>query len=325
MPLARRAYCVAWVCSRLGARNPSEYEPRSRAELEALVQQHARELRSARDSLLEAAQHADTGLSRQLDHLPQGVVVIDADLRIVAWNRRYIELFRFPPNLIRVGRPIEDVFRYNAQRGLLGPGPIEEAIQRRLAHLRRGTPHLHESEKEDGTVLEIRGNPLPDGGFVTSYADITSYKAAARELRTLADTLEKRIAERTADLERARQEAEEANRYKTRFVAAAVHDLLQPLNAARMFLSALRARLDDPEQQELGRHAEAALASQDAILSSLLDISRLEPAPSRSTSARSSWARCWTRWPANSPSSPKPRGCASTSCPAAPSSAAMRR
>jgi len=249
---------------------------RSRAELEALVQQHARELRSARDSLLEAAQHADTGLSRQLDHLPQGVVVIDADLRIVAWNRRYIELFRFPPDLIRVGRPIEDVFRYNAQRGLLGPGPIEEAIQRRLAHLRRGTPHLHESEKEDGTVLEIRGNPLPDGGFVTSYADITSYKAAARELRTLADTLEKRIAERTADLERARQEAEEANRYKTRFVAAAVHDLLQPLNAARMFLSALRARLDDPEQQELGRHAEAALASQDAILSSLLDISRLE-------------------------------------------------
>lgn len=249
---------------------------RSRAELEALVQQHAQELRTARDGLLEAAQGADGGLSRQLDHLPQGVVVIDADLRLAAWNRRYVELFRFPSDFIHVGRPIEDVFRYNAQRGLLGPGPVEDAIQRRLDHLRSGTPHTRESEKEDGTVLEIRGNPLPDGGFVTSYADITSYKNTARELRSLADALELRIADRTADLDAARREAVEANRYKTRFVAAAVHDLLQPLNAARMFLSALRSRLQGDEQRELSTHVDAALAAQDAILASLLDISRLE-------------------------------------------------
>lgn len=249
---------------------------RSRAELEAMVQQHAQELHSARDGLLEAAQQADSGLSRQLDHLPQGVVIIDANLRIVAWNRRYIELFWFPPELIQVGRPIEDVFRYNAQRGLLGTGPIEEAIQRRLEHLRNGTPHIRESEKGDGTVLEIRGNPLPDGGFVTSYADITSYKSAARELRSLADALEVRIAQRTADLEHARSEAEAANHYKTRFVAAAVHDLLQPLNAARMFLSALRSRLDTAEQRAVADDADAALAAQDSILNSMLDISRLE-------------------------------------------------
>ncbi len=257
-------------------RRMSAMRQRSRAELEALVQQHARELRSARDGLLEAAQQADSGLSRQLDHLPQGVVIIDANLRVVAWNQRYIELFRFPPDFIHVGRPIEDVFRYNAQRGLLGNGPLEDAIQRRLDHLRSGKPHTRESEKEDGTVLEIRGNPLPDGGFVTSYADITSYKTAARELRSLADALELRVEQRTADLEQARSDAVEANRYKTRFVAAAVHDLLQPLNAARMFLSALRSRLAGDEQRELGGHVDAALTAQDAILASLLDISRLE-------------------------------------------------
>lgn len=257
-------------------RRMSAMRQRSRAELEALVQQHARELRSARDGLLEAAQQADSGLSRQLDHLPQGVVIIDVNLRVVAWNQRYIELFRFPPDFIHVGRPIEDVFRYNAQRGLLGNGPVEDAIQRRLDHLRSGKPHTRESEKEDGTVLEIRGNPLPDGGFVTSYADITSYKTAARELRSLADALELRVEQRTADLEQARSDAVEANRYKTRFVAAAVHDLLQPLNAARMFLSALRSRLPGDEQRELGGHVDAALAAQDAILASLLDISRLE-------------------------------------------------
>ena len=249
---------------------------RSRADMERLVQQHANEMRTARDALTDAAQQAETGLSRQLEHLPQGVVIIDAKQRIVAWNRRYIELFRFPPGLVQVGRPIEEVFRYNAQRGLLGDGPVEEAIGRRLEHLRSGRPHTHESEKDDGTVLEIRGNPLPDGGFVTSYADITSYKNTARELRSLADALEQRIERRTADLDQARRDAVEANRYKTRFVAAAVHDLMQPLNAARMFLSALRSRLQAPEQRELSDHVDAALAAQDAVLTSLLDISRME-------------------------------------------------
>ena len=249
---------------------------RSRRELETLLQQHAQELRTAQDGIVQAAQRADTGLSRSLEHLPQGVVIIDAQLRLVAWNSRYLEIFRFPPDLIRIGRPIEDVFRYNARRGLLGPGPVEAAIQRRLDHLRSGRPHMRESEKDDGTVLEIRGNPLPDGGFVTSYADITSYKNAARELRSLADALEHRVAERTRDLAEAKREAENASRYKTRFVASAVHDLLQPLNAARMFVSALRGRLPDADARQLADHVDNALVAQDAILNSLLDISRLE-------------------------------------------------
>jgi histidine kinase len=260
----------------LQRRRLSALRQRSRAELEALVQQHARELRSAQDGLVQAAQSAEAGLSRSLAHLPQGVVIIDADLRLVAWNARYAELFGFPAELLRIGRPIADLFRYNAQRGLLGPGPVDEAIQRRLDYLRSGQPHQRESEKDDGTVLEIRGNPLPDGGFVTSYTDITSYKNAARELRSLADALEHRIEERTHALAAATRAAEQANRYKTRFVAAAVHDLLQPLNAARMFLSALRGKLAEPGARQVADHVEQALVAQDAILQSLLDISRLE-------------------------------------------------
>ena len=251
-------------------------QQRSRDELEAVLQQHAQELRTAQDGIVEAARQADAGLSRSLEHLPQGVVIIDADLRLVAWNSRYMDLFRFPPDLIHVGRPIEDVFRYNARRGLLGPGPVEDAIQRRLDHLRSGKPHMRESEKDDGVVLEIRGNPLPDGGFVTSYANITSYKNAARELRSLADALERRVEERTRALAAATQAAENANRYKTRFVASAVHDLLQPLNAARMFVSALRGRLHDDEARRIADHVDNALTAQDAILNSLLDIARLE-------------------------------------------------
>jgi histidine kinase len=249
---------------------------RSRLELETVLRQHAEELRTAQDAIVQAARQADTGLSRSLEHLPQGVVVIDAELRLVAWNSRYVQLFRFPQELLRTGQPIEDLFRFNARRGLLGPGPIEEAIRRRLQHLRSGSPHLRESTKDDGTVLEIRGNPLPDGGFVTSYADITSYKNAARELRSLADALEQRVAERTRDLAQAKREAEQANRYKTRFVAAAVHDLLQPLNAARMFSSLLRGHLHDDASRHVADSIDGALAAQDAILGSLLDISRME-------------------------------------------------
>jgi len=253
---------------------------RSRQELETVLQQHAQELRTAQDGIVQAAQQAaqqtDMGLSRSLEHLPQGVVIIDADLKLVAWNSRYVQLFRYPAYLMRVGQPIEALLRHNARRGLLGPGPMQEAIERRLAHLRSGTPHLHESAKDDGTVLEIRGNPLPEGGFVTSYADITSYKNAARELRSLADALEQRVADRTRDLEAARQEAVRANRSKSRFVAAAVHDLLQPLNAARMFTSLLRGHTLGEAERHAVDSIDGALASQDAILSSLLDIARME-------------------------------------------------
>lgn len=247
---------------------------RSRQELEKMVEHHAEALRNAQDGVVQAARQASLGEGQSLEHLPQGVSVVDSQLRLVAWNQRYAELFRYPPELLQVGRPIEDLIRYNARRGLLGNDP-EDAILRRLDHLQRGQPYLHERERPDGTVIEIRGNPMPDGGFVTSYADITAYKQAARDLRTLADSLERGIEQRTRDLQGAKGEAERANRSKTRFVAAAVHDLLQPLNAARMYLSSLRRRVD-AQGRELTDHIEAALAAQDDILSSLLDISRLE-------------------------------------------------
>ena len=273
------ALCLLWLFVRQRQRI-ARLRLRSRQELETVLHQHAQELRTAQDGILQAAQQAarttDTGLSPSLEHLPQGVVIIDADLNLVAWNSRYIELFRYPAELMRVGQPIEALIRHNARRGLLGHGPTEGAIERRLQHLRSGKPHLHESAKGDGTVLEIRGNPLPGGGFVTSYADITSYKNAARELRSLADALEQRIAERTRDLDAAKQEAERANRYKTRFVNAAVHDLLQPLNAARMYTSLLPSHLHDDSGRQVAHSIDQALASQDAILTSLLDIARME-------------------------------------------------
>ena len=249
---------------------------RSREELEEMVRQHAEVLRTAQDSLVQAASLATLGQAENLEHLPQGVSVVDAQLRLTACNKRYKELFRLPADLTRAGRPIEDILRYNARRGLMGSGDVEDSVRRRLEHLRAGNAYVFERERPDGTVLEIRGNPLPGGGFVTSYADITTYKSAARDLRTLATTLEQRVEQRTQELQEAKREAERANRSKTRFVTAAIHDLQQPLHAARMYASAMRERLIDPETTTLARNVEESLAVQNSILTGLLDIARLE-------------------------------------------------
>ncbi|MHB8813859.1 MAG: hybrid sensor histidine kinase/response regulator [Steroidobacteraceae bacterium] len=86
----------------------------------------------------------------------------------------------------------------------------------------------------------------------------------------------RRIARGTRALEAAKAEAEQANRSKTTFVAAAVHDLMQPVNAARMFADAARSRLTSAADREVLDGIDSALEAEDDILSTLLDISRLE-------------------------------------------------
>lgn len=226
-------------------------------------------------------------LSATLEHLSQGISVVDKDLRLVAWNHRYVELFEYPERLITRGCPIEDVVRYNAGRGLLseGGGDHEDKIARRIGHMREGHAYMHERELPNGMVIEIRGNPLPGGGFVTSYSDVTAYKRAQRALEDINETLETRVEERTAELttanaalSEAKLAAERANQSKTRFLASASHDLVQPLNAARLFVASMdRRKLRDTEAR-LITQIENSLSSAESLLSALLDISRLDAA-----------------------------------------------
>jgi signal transduction histidine kinase len=215
-------------------------------------------------------------LHATLEHLPQGLSVVDADLRLVAWNRRYLEIFDFPSDLVQVGRPIEALMRYNAERGLFGRGDAETLIQRRIHHLRTGNTHAHERELPGNVVLEIRGNPVPGVGYATSYTDVSAYKRVEEKLRALAESLERRVSERTEDLQRAMAEADRANRSKSKFLAAAVHDLSQPINAARLYISAIKEDLRDQPLADLAEHAERSFASVEAVFASLMDISRLE-------------------------------------------------
>jgi len=217
-------------------------------------------------------------LRASLEHLSQGVSVVDRDLRLVAWNRRYVELFDYPDGLITVGRPIAEVFRCNAERGLLGDGDPEAAVERRLVHLRAGSEHRHERELPDGRVIEVVGNPMSGGGFVTSFSDITEYKRAQRVLENVNVELEQRVAERTRAADDARRLAERADRAKSRFLASVTHDLVQPLNAARLFVSSLDREAIPADAARIVGQAEGSLQAAENLIAALLDISRLDAA-----------------------------------------------
>ncbi len=208
-------------------------------------------------------------LSTTLENIDQGVSVVDPQMRLVAWNRRYQQLFGFPDGMLYVGRPVADLLRYNAERGEMGEGDIDAQVNKRIAYMRAGSPYVFERVRASGQVIEMRGQPLPGGGYVTSYSDVTDYKRVERALRESNETLEQRVVERT-------REAEAAQQSRTRFLAALSHDVLQPLNAARLFTSALRESDDGVEQRHLAERVDASLRAAEELLDGLLDVSRLD-------------------------------------------------
>lgn len=230
------------------------------------------------DEASEAVQFNRELLQATLDTIDQGVSVVDADLRIVAWNARYVELFDLPPGFVHVGLPIAAVYRLNAERGEVEHEDVEAWTERRLDALRRRSPHDHERVQPTGRVLRSTGAPMPGGGYVTSYTDITELRRAALALEEANERLEARVADRTRKLDQARRQAEDATASKTRFLAAASHDLLQPLHAARLFIAALKEEpaVADSAPRALADNADRSIESAHGLLKALLNLSRLE-------------------------------------------------
>jgi Na+/proline symporter/signal transduction histidine kinase len=224
-------------------------------------------------------------LDATLENITQGVSVVDSSQRLIGWNSRYEQLMNYPPGMVHVGESIVDLIRYNGEQGRFGDTDVDAEINKRIKHIRSGTPYRYQSNFIDGKVIEISGQPMPGGGYVTTYTDITDSKIVESELVEAKAMLEQRVADRTAELERtmtalqqAKAEAEDANASKTRFLAAAAHDLLQPLNAAKLFAALLNEHRDNmpAEQQSLVERVENSLVAVEDLLGALLDISRLD-------------------------------------------------
>jgi signal transduction histidine kinase len=222
-------------------------------------------------------------LKQAIDYIPQGVAVFDRDLRLVTSNRRYAELLDVPAELLWPRTPLYDLALFVARRGDLGPGDAITLAVQRVHQLTQSHATVSQRLGAKGQVLEFHSSRLPDGGLVISFADVTARVEAETELASINQTLEGRVAERTAELtqvngelEVARAKADAANRDKTRFFAAASHDLLQPLNAARLYTATLVERAGGTGLDELAHSIEASLTAVEEIMSALLDISRID-------------------------------------------------
>ncbi|VVT20813.1 hybrid sensor histidine kinase/response regulator [Erythrobacter sp. EC-HK427] len=261
MAMAERtiAGVVGSSSSRLLVGSWSGGEPVPLADVVAMFDETSRRLTFSAD-LLQLA----------IENIDQGVAVVDADMNLVAWNSRYTAMFGLPEALVTVGTPIAQLIRWNLMRSDVPRDEVERQVERRLEHMRAGTQHRMEREQPDGTIMRIIGNPAPGGGYVTSYLDVTADRRAEQ-------ALEEKVAERTKQLSEANAALERATRSKTRFLAAASHDLIQPLNAARLFASALDEEFEASHPaRKLVRDLDGSISSADRLIRALLDISKLD-------------------------------------------------
>lgn len=126
-------------------------------------------------------------MSAVLENFPGAVSMIDADLRLIGYNSQFKQLLELPDSLFeKPDVSLADFIRYNAQRGEYGPGDIEQQVAASIERARKFQAHRFERVRPDGTVLEVRGAPLPNGGFVTVYLDITESKRMEMQVRELA-------------------------------------------------------------------------------------------------------------------------------------------
>lgn len=159
------------------------------------------ELNQAKESI----QRHLTQLSDAANSIDQGISMFDPEMRLVVWNRRFVELIDMPEEFVSLGLPLEELFRFNAERGEYGVGEVESLVAAQMETARLRIAHRYERTRPNGIVLEIAGWPLSNGGFVSTYTDVTERHRKDAELRAANELLEQRVKERTRELSRSEQ------------------------------------------------------------------------------------------------------------------------
>ncbi|WP_375411763.1 NahK/ErcS family hybrid sensor histidine kinase/response regulator [uncultured Bradyrhizobium sp.] len=222
-------------------------------------------------------------LQTALNHVRQGIAVFNPDLQLICSNRQFGEILGLPSHLVQIGIPLREILEF---LGAISPsafGDNDALMEMRLtAYTTEGEPYL-ERLPDRHMVIEVRANRMPGGGLVITFSDVTPSFEAAEALERANATLEKRVRDRTEELTRlnselalAKSAAEDASISKTRFLAAASHDILQPLNAARLYVTSLVERQNGGEDSRLVENIDDSLEAIEEILGALLDISRLD-------------------------------------------------
>lgn len=211
-----------------------------------------------------------------LEHLDQGVCIFDKAGRLVGWNRRVGELLSFPMRLFTMGIHAERLIDWMSARFSYSGGSHPVDLRQWIAQPAQRPPLQFEVTRGSTPTLAVFAQEMPDNGFVISFTDVTAERAAVRAISGANERLEARVLERTVELEAALAEAERANASKSRFVAAASHDLLQPLSAAKLFLASVEDGGASADTAPVLGKARRALESVEHLMGALLDISKLD-------------------------------------------------
>jgi signal transduction histidine kinase/CheY-like chemotaxis protein len=220
------------------------------------------ELANERALLTAAKADADAKSQRlevTLAGMSDGVMMMDADLRLAEWNERFPELIGLPAASLARGMPMAEVLRAQAEAGEFGPVDVEAEVAARIAAIRRvGDTVTTERTRPDGRALAVRRRRLADGGFVTIYTDVTERKRNEDALR------------------QARLLAEATSAAKSRFVAMVSHEIRQPLNALLNSLSLLGGNEMAPAPRRLVEMAQQSGAALLGLLNDILEMSKME-------------------------------------------------
>ncbi len=239
---------------------------------EDLVEETSRALKFSRE-LLQSS----------IDNMNQGISVVDNNYRLVVWNQQFTHMFKLPEQAVYVGSPMEEVIDQILRFNTSNKGNEVTDSHSQIAKFTQGYHHIQLATSSGNKVIEIRGEPIPQSGYVTTYTDITDHQSMVDELKNAKENLEQRVEERTTELQdtnqqlkQAKLQAESANQSKTRFLAAASHDLAQPLNAAKLFATALQTLNLKADPKELIDNLANSLQNAENLISDLFDIAKID-------------------------------------------------